>query len=152
KILSTKQWQDIGFVPGNGTTTKPIAYAFKDLVNFNGIYLYRLKQIDFSGKFTFSNEISVEVTSLLNDFALEQNYPNPFNPSTIISFTLPNKEFVKLSIFNIIGEEVATLINNELEAGWYRHEFNASSLSSGIYFYTLQAGKFSETKKMILVR
>jgi hypothetical protein len=86
------------------------------------------------------------------DFTLSQNYPNPFNPSTNINFTLPNTEFVTLKIYDVLGKEVATLINEELNAGNHTKIWDAKNLSSGVYFYKLQAGKFSETKKMILVR
>jgi len=86
------------------------------------------------------------------DYLLSQNYPNPFNPSTNINFTLPNTEFVTLKIYDILGKEVATLINEELNAGNHTKIWDAKNLSSGVYFYKLQAGKFSETKKMILVR
>ncbi len=85
-------------------------------------------------------------------FTLSQNYPNPFNPSTSINFTLPNSEFVTLKIYDILGKEVTTLINEELNSGSYTKIWDGRNLSSGVYFYKLQAGKFSETKKMVLVR
>lgn len=86
------------------------------------------------------------------EFSLKQNYPNPFNPSTSISFTLPSKENVYLKIYNSLGEEVAELLNNELDAGTYTFNYNASGLSSGIYFYTINAGSFVQTKKMMLIK
>ena len=85
-------------------------------------------------------------------YNLSQNYPNPFNPSTNINFTLPNAEFVTLKIYDILGKVVTTLINEELNAGNYTKTWDANNLSSGVYFYRLTAGKFTETKKMILVR
>jgi hypothetical protein len=84
--------------------------------------------------------------------ALEQNYPNPFNPSTNISFTLPSKTFVLLKVFNLLGEEVATLVNEELPPGTHLHQWNAGAMPSGVYFYRLQAGSFTETKKLLLLR
>ena len=81
-----------------------------------------------------------------------QNYPNPFDPSTNINFTLPSPEFVTLKIYDILGKEVTTLVNEELNAGNYTKTWNANNLSSGVYFYKLNAGKFSETKKILLVR
>jgi len=83
---------------------------------------------------------------------LEQNYPNPFNPSTTIQFTLPSRSFVSLKVFAVIGREVATIVSEELSAGSYSRTWNAANMSSGIYFYRLQAGTFTETKKLILLR
>ena len=85
-------------------------------------------------------------------FKLYQNYPNPFNPTTTISYDLPERSRVKLVIYNILGQEVATLVNGEQEPGRYSVKFDASGLPSGIYFYRLQAGNFIEQKKMILIK
>jgi hypothetical protein len=87
-----------------------------------------------------------------DEYVLEQNYPNPFNPSTTIQFSLPKSGDVTLKIFNLLGEEVKTLVEEYREAGKHSVQFNASQLASGIYFYRLQAGSFVETKKMILLR
>ena len=87
-----------------------------------------------------------------NGYSLEQNYPNPFNPSTTILFNLPQNEFVTLKIYDILGKEIATLINQELNAGSYKNLWNPSNLASGIYFYSLQAGKFNQTRKMIFLK
>lgn len=98
------------------------------------------------------------VTSLSDDdelpteFVLEQNFPNPFNPSTKINFVLPQSGFISLKVYNILGNEVATVVSENLPSGIHRIEFNATNLSSGTYFYTLTSGNFSETKKMILLR
>jgi hypothetical protein len=86
------------------------------------------------------------------DFALLQNYPNPFNPSTAISYRLPVSSQVTLKVYDILGTEIETLVNEEKPAGSYEIEFNAVGLSSGIYFYKLQAGSFIQTKKMILLK
>jgi hypothetical protein len=100
---------------------------------------------------TISN-IKEQTNSDVNkEFSLA-SYPNPFNPSTTISFSIPTSEFVTLKVFDALGSEVATLVNEEKPNGIYKVDFNGSSLSSGIYFYTLQAGKFSETKKLILMK
>jgi len=88
--------------------------------------------------------------SFPNDFVLNQNYPNPFNPSTIISFSIPNEEFVSLRVFNSLGEEIAELLNETKPMGNYSVTFDASELTSGVYFYRLQAGEFSTTKKLLL--
>ena len=85
-----------------------------------------------------------------NEFKLEQNYPNPFNPSTIINYTLPENNFVSLKVYDVLGSEIATLINDFLDAGSHYVEFNSANLPSGIYFYKIQSGSFIETRKMIL--
>ena len=91
-------------------------------------------------------------TSLPDKYYLSQNYPNPFNPNTVISFQLPAAGFVKLKVFDLLGREVANLVNENLSAGSYKYDFNASALPSGIYFYNLETENFSETKKMVLVK
>ncbi|MBN1632942.1 MAG: T9SS type A sorting domain-containing protein [Ignavibacteria bacterium] len=93
-----------------------------------------------------------EVPSTVNSFSLSQNYPNPFNPATNINFSIPENSFVKIIVFDILGKEVATLINSEKSAGEYQIVFDASGLNSGIYFYKITAGNFTDIKKMILVR
>ncbi|MCH8033439.1 MAG: T9SS type A sorting domain-containing protein [Bacteroidetes bacterium] len=101
-------------------------------------------------------DITVDVENIQaeipTDFTLHQNYPNPFNPSTKIKFVIPNSSFVNLKVYNVLGKEAATLVNEERPAGSYELEFDASSLASGVYLYRLQAGDFIETKKMILLR
>ena len=101
-----------------------------------------------------SEIVSVEdiTTEIPNTFTLNQNYPNPFNPSTTISFSLPTKEFVTLKIYDALGKEVITLVNEELNAGSYKNDWNAGNLSSGVYFYRLQAGIYNETKKLLLLK
>jgi len=91
-------------------------------------------------------------SNIITEFHLEQNYPNPFNPFTVISYQLPVAGNVILKVFDVLGKEIATLVNEEKSAGNYEIDFNASSLSSGIYFYRLQAGSFVQTKKMILLK
>ncbi len=90
--------------------------------------------------------------SNINEFALYQNYPNPFNPSTSIKYTVPLTQFVTLKIYDVIGNEIATLVNGEKPAGNYEVKFDASHLSSGVYFYKLQAGSYISTKRMILIK
>ena len=85
-------------------------------------------------------------------FKLEQNYPNPFNPSTAIKFAVPEKSNVLIQVYDILGSEVATLVNEEMDAGWYRKTFDANNYSSGVYLFRMEAGKFISTKKMILLR
>lgn len=85
-------------------------------------------------------------------YDLQQNYPNPFNPSTTISFALPSKSFVTMKIFDIMGRQVATIISEEMSAGNYSRQWNAANISTGVYFYRLHAGSFTETKKLILLK
>ncbi|MFQ3598140.1 MAG: T9SS type A sorting domain-containing protein [Chloroherpetonaceae bacterium] len=152
RSVDRETFTQIGFVRGNGTTTEAQSYSFVDRSTFNTekVY-YRLKQVDFDGQFEYSNIIEVSV-SLPTKFSLAQNYPNPFNPTTSIAYELPRTSRVVLKVYDVLGREVTTLINEEQSAGRYVQTFNASNLSSGIYFYRLQAGNFVETKKMMLVK
>ncbi len=152
--LNDKSWENIGFVNGAGTTTNQQNYFFSDDNVSNGKYFYRLKQIDFDGSFSFSNEIEIDV-NVPAGFSLEQNYPNPFNPSTIISYQLSASCNVSLKIFDVLGNEVTTLIDNEFkEAGYYNYQLSTVNfpLSSGIYFCTMSTSNFSKTIKMTLLR
>ncbi len=113
----------IGFIEGKGTTTEQQEYSYVDRNVTAGKYFYRLKQIDFDGTFEYSNEIEVETAPI--SFSLEQNYPNPFNPSTSIIYSIPQKSFVTLKIFNALGEEISQLVNEEREGGRYEVDFSA---------------------------
>ncbi len=148
-------WQKIGFVEGKGTTTDLSNYTFIDnleSISYNGNVSYRIKQIDFDGTCTYSKVISVNIGSTINDYSLSQNYPNPFNPSTVINYSIKNNEHVILKIYNMIGQEVAILVNEVKQPGKYSVNFNAANLASGTYVYSLTAGKYSQVKKMILVK
>lgn len=141
----------IAFVNGNGTTTQKNTYSYTDK-NLNvGEYVYRLKQIDFDGQYSFSKTVEVQV-QLLEKFSLRQNYPNPWNPTTTIGYVLPEKTNAKLTILNALGEEMLVLVNEEQDKGFHQVEVDGSKLSSGIYFYRINAGNFTETKKMILMK
>ncbi len=150
KDLNT-DWKKIGFVSGFGTTTEPRYYSFYDNTFGASSYKYKLKQLDFDGTFTFSKEINVEV-NLPAVFSLEQNYPNPFNPNTVISYRLPISSNITLKIFDILGNEVATLVDDFKEAGYHSVEFNATGLSSGVYFYSIKTDGAYEVKKMTLIK
>ncbi|KAB2908539.1 MAG: T9SS type A sorting domain-containing protein [Ignavibacteriales bacterium] len=139
----------VGFINGRGTTTETTNYSYTDN-GVNGKLFYRLKQIDYNGDYGYSDVI--EVSSIVEDFALEQNYPNPFNPTTTISFAVPSKSFVIVKVYNALGKEVRTLANGEYEAGRHTLDFNAADLASGVYYYTISAGNFTATKKMILMK
>lgn len=145
-----KDWEKIGFIEGNGSSNSKKYYFYSDKNLAYGKYLYRLKQIDNNGNFQFSNQVELEITTL--SFKVNQNYPNPFNPNTTISFSLPCKEYVTLKIYDNLGKEIATLVNEELNKGNYEATWDASLYSSGIYFYRLTAGGFSKTLKMLLLK
>ena len=93
-----------------------------------------------------------EDISVVTDFSLEQNYPNPFNPSTSIKYSVPNAEFVTLKVYDILGNEVSTLVNEQKAPGSYEVRFNAGSLASGVYVYTIKAGNFTQTRKLMLMK
>ncbi len=144
-------WENIGFVVGHGNSNSPKTYSFTDDSPLGGSkFQYRLKQIDTDGKYEYSDEIEVEI--IPSKFALYQNYPNPFNPSTKIKYQIPEVSFVTLKVYDVLGKEVAALVNEEKQAGNYEVEFNAINLPSGIYFYRLQTGNFVATKKMVLMK
>ena len=144
-------FEKIGFVEGYGSTTDEQHYWFTDNTIEAGTLYYRLKQVDFDGSFKFSNEIKVEVDSPLT-YGLQQNYPNPFNPSTRIKYSVPESGLVKVSVYNLVGEEVSVLVNEQIDAGYYEVIFDASKLPSGIYVYRLQAANSVHIKKMILIK
>ena len=144
-------WQTLGFVNGRGNSTVINHYSFLDQNVANGNYTYRLKQVDYNGTYTFSSEISIEILAA-NTFMLHQNYPNPFNPTTLIKYSLPSDEYVTLKVFDVLGREAAILVNEKQGVGEHMVVFNAAQLSSGIYFYTLTAGTYKETRKMIIAK
>jgi hypothetical protein len=142
-------FEAVGFVPGFGSTTEKKDYSFVDSRVTNGTYTYRLRQIDFDGSYEYSYEAELDFTSP-SVYSLEQNYPNPFNPSTKINFSIAEGGLVKLSVYNLLGQEVMNLLNENKEAGNHSVEFNASSLTSGVYFYKIETLQFTQTRKMIL--
>ncbi len=156
------EWETIGFVEGAGNSNSPKSYSFTDNVSASGKYSYRLKQIDLDGTFEYSDVVEVNIGTPVK-FELSQNYPNPFNPSTTISYSIPSviarSEATKqsvvnvtLAVYNALGQKVATLVNKAQAAGNYTVQFDARDLPSGVYFYTLHAGDFVATKKMILMK
>jgi hypothetical protein len=148
---ATDNWEKIGFVENKGEPNSLVEYNFTDVTQHKLSQIkYRLKMIDNDGSFEYSEEIEISAFPL--SYELAQNYPNPFNPSTTINFQLPVTGHVTLKIFNILGNEIATLINTTKTAGRYEINFDAAGLASGVYVYHLAAGDFSETKKMLLVR
>lgn len=157
----TANWETIGFVEGHGNSNSPKEYTFTDEITAPGKYSYRLKQIDTDGSFEYSNTVTVNAGEIIPEkFELSQNYPNPFNPVTKIQYSIPAviaseaKQSVNatLKVYDIIGREVAVLVNESKEAGVYEVEFDATKLSSGLYFYSLSAAGKTITKKMMLLR
>ena len=144
-------WTKIGFVEGNGTTNAPKSYSFTDK-SANGKTSYRLKQIDRDGKFVYSQTTEVTAVIVPKEFALEQNYPNPFNPTTAIGYQLSANGHTTLKIYDAIGREVSTLVNEVKEAGTYSVQFDGAKLSSGIYFAKLSSDGKTQMKKLLLMK
>jgi len=147
----TSEYRTIGYIEGNGTSTEPRSYSYIDKAADQGINYYRLKQVDFNGTYEYSDEVEIDVTGPLT-FDLAQNYPNPFNPSTSIKYSVPESGNIRLSVFNIVGEEVAVLAEGFSQAGFYEVTFDASNLSTGVYLYKLQSANSVQTKKMMLLK
>jgi hypothetical protein len=148
------EWEKIGFVPGSGTSSENNIYTFNDAAPLQFSAWYRLRQVDYDGTFSYSQAVNVEPI-VITEFSLAQNYPNPFNPVTKIKFAVPEAisgSLVQLKVYDMLGKEAAVLVNEQRTSGEYEVEFNGSNLSSGVYFYTLTAGSFSATRKLILMK
>jgi hypothetical protein len=149
----TGEWTDIGFVKGSDKSNSPRNYSFVDNSASYGNYSYRLKQLDKDGIYQYSSVVNANAGQIPKDFVLNQNYPNPFNPSTRIQFGVNINTHASLVVYNIIGREVITLFNDEVIAGQiYDVIFNGNNLLIGIYYYTLRAGNYTETKKLLLLK
>jgi hypothetical protein len=159
----TDNWLKIAFVNGHGTTLAPQSYSYLDRSVPFGKYYYRIKQIDLDGKSETFPEMEVAIGVAPGAFVLAQNYPNPFNPSTLIEFVVPQNGFATVKVYNMLGQEVATLFEGNAEAGRINtvrfsatggsaFGGNASNLSSGLYFYTLRSAGKTETKRMVLMK
>jgi len=152
KLSTSDDFVKVGFVKGSGTVNTPTNYSFGDKNLTTGKYSYKIKQIDYNGNyeyFTLENDVIVGIPA---NYELSQNYPNPFNPSTKINFSIPKDQRVSLKIYDVLGKETATIVNDYKTAGFYTVEFNASNLTSGIYFYVLRGDNFTQTKKMTLIK
>jgi hypothetical protein len=145
-------WEEIGFVPGYGTSTEPRTYSYTDADLASGTYFYRIKQIDYNGTFTYYELSSSVEVSTPEVFDLAQNYPNPFNPATNIEYSIAEATNVQLVIFNSIGQEVAVLVNEMQQPGRYTVSFDATALSSGVYFYKITAGSYISIRKMMIMK
>jgi len=143
-------------VPGHGNSNSPKTYIYTDNNSrADQSYIYRLKQIDSDGSFSYSGELHVG-SGAPASFDLKQNFPNPFNPATMISYTLPASGMVQLKIYNATGEEITTLIGELQDAGSYQIGFNGSGLASGTYLYRItvssDAGVYTQSRKMIILK
>ncbi len=146
------------FIAGHGTTNEPHDYTFTDNNAPRGSLQYRLKQVDLDGTIHFTEPINVSSPTSVKEvapieFALRQNYLNPFNPETSIKFSVEQTGRATLEIFNLLGQKVATLFDDVVEAGYYQTvRFSGSNLASGMYLYRLQSGKKSDLKKFMLLK
>jgi hypothetical protein len=154
---SGTNWESIGSVKAAVLSNSPKNYSYTDTKLQSGKYQYRLKMVDNDGSFSYSSVEAAEV-AIPKDFAVSQNYPNPFNPSTKIDYQVPVDAKVILEVYNIAGQKVIELVNQEQSAGYYTVDFGASKLSSGVYIYRLAASdkatgnNFSSIKKMMLLK
>lgn len=148
----TTGWIKLGFVPGSGTINQEIEYSFEDKKLLPGKYFYRLKQIDYNGNYEYFDLALHVLISKPQVFSLGQNYPNPSNPKCNIEFQLPEKTFVNISVYNLLGQLVAAIIDQEKEAGIHLIEFDGSNISSGTYIYRITAGSYTEVKKMLIIK
>jgi hypothetical protein len=162
QVESSTQWTTVSpLIPGAGTSLEQHDYTWTDNNVPQGVYYYRLEQVDNNGAISYTNPIKFVITGPLGvkgdqqaplTFELEQNYPNPFNPTTSIQYALPQAAYVSLKIYNVLGLEVATLVNGEQSVGYKSVQFDATNLPSGVYVYRIEAGTFSATKKLLLMK
>ncbi|GAB4294312.1 MAG: hypothetical protein Kow0098_15820 [Ignavibacteriaceae bacterium] len=151
RSIDSFNWETIGFVVGNGTTTKKNNYSFDDNEIFSDHYYYKLKQVDFDGSSKFSEILEIKI--LINKYSLLQNFPNPANPKTRITFSIPEKTIVKLNLYSITGELIKELVNEEKEKGIYQVDIDLSKYASGMYFYRMTTNSgYTATKKLIILK
>ena len=150
---TANSWTKVGFVAGNGTSNAKHNYTYADNNLSAGTYAYRIKQIDNDGTFKYSASTEVTVAGVPKELKLYGNYPNPFNPSTKVQFTVPENGNARLSVYNVLGQEVATLFSGAAEAGnLYTANFDASRMASGLYFSVLEFGSQRITHKMLMTK
>ena len=155
KSVNKVDWQQVAFVDGRGTTSEVQSYSITDEMPLIGKSLYRLTQIDFDGT---KKIIATEEVNFVGNlsYSLEQNYPNPFNPSTKIKYSIKTDAQVKLTLYNLMGEVVGVLVNEPKVAGEHEFIFDtqqfSGSISSGVYFYTINAGDYSASRKMLILK
>jgi hypothetical protein len=145
-------------IPGAGTSLALHRYSWTDNAVTSGSYVYRLRQVDLSGHSSYSQQVvvagvtGVRETGLPKEFGLSQNYPNPFNPTTVVKYQLPVTSHVKLVVYDVLGQAVATLADGVQEAGYKSTTFDGSRFSSGVYVYRIEAGSYTKTMKLLLVK
>jgi hypothetical protein len=149
--MSSSAWNKIGFVNGSGSSYSPRSYSFIDNPKDGSKFQYRLKQIDKDGHFKYSNVVDVAI-GIPAAFELKQNYPNPFNPSTKIVYNLPSDGIVTLIVYNIMGKEVVSLVNENKKAGSYGVTLDGNRLTSGVYFCKMTAKNFTGSIKMLFIK
>ncbi|MEZ4689009.1 MAG: T9SS type A sorting domain-containing protein [Ignavibacteria bacterium] len=132
--MTVDSWSKIGNVNGNGTVSEPRDYTFTDKNLNSGNYKYRLKQVDFNGNFDYFELEGSVIIGIPDKFSLSQNYPNPFNPVTNLEFGISELGLVSIKVYDALGREEVTLVNEIKEPGYYTIKFNAANLASGVYF------------------
>lgn len=152
-----KTWSKVSDVKASGTSNAPKEYSYVDMIKsaVSGNISYRLKMIDNDGKYEYSTIAEVKIVPTV--YSLEQNYPNPFNPETKIQYSLPMDAKVSLKVYDMVGREVASIVNEQQAAGYYEQKFGGYNFSSGVYFYRIVAeagGKiaFTSIKKMVMIK
>jgi hypothetical protein len=152
KLFNTENWENVAFVRGKGNSNTVVNYTYTDKNLQTGKYKYRLKQIDYNGNFEYFNLNGIVEVGNPGKYSLSQNYPNPFNPFTKINYEIPSDGNVAIKIYDISGKEVLTLLNGHRQAGYHTAVFDGGKLTSGVYFYKLEAKDFSKVMRMILIK
>jgi len=153
RSLNGTEFFTVAFIQGSGTTTETKTYSYTDDVDYKGgeIFFYRLKQVDLDGRVNYSSIVEVEF-DIPKDFVLHQNYPNPFNPSTTIKYAVPKTSLVNIKVYDLTGQEVASLVNEVKEVGTYEIKFDARNLASGVYLYRMVADNFTSVMKFNVLK
>ncbi len=147
-----RDWKKIHFVEGKGTTQNMVEYSYCDYNLSTAMYNYRIKQIDYNGKYEYFELNADVVVGKPVSYGISQNYPNPSNPSSVIEFQVPNSSNVKIVVYDIEGKEIKTIADGYYEAGYHSAKFDGSNLASGVYFYRIQSVGYSKTLKLILIK
>jgi len=142
----------LSFIQGAGTTTEKRYYTYKDDLYNPGEYTYRLRQIDYNGNEEYIGEVEIKYLNITG-YYLSQNYPNPFNPITKINFSLAEKTYVKIKLYDITGKEIETIVNEVMNAGYHSIQFSSKGLSSGVYFYKMITSTgYIAIKKLTIIK
>jgi len=147
-----KEFVEIGFIKGNGTTLNPHVYTFSDLNISSGTYYYRLKQVDFDGGVQYSATIKVSVNAFPYKLILHQNYPNPFNSFSEISYFIPVTADIKINLYDCLGKRLMTLFDGQQSQGYHKAKLDGNELPTGVYLYELRVNNVSERRKCLLLK